>query len=274
MSPIPPPPVVTPYDTLITVLNVARTRLNDAISSLSGDILTDTQPFTGTMTNSAWRKMQALLANLGYSRLKQQFIGTAYPVVAPTDPASQTFLSWEYFFDGTSYYQPPDVNLLPFDFICPLRMWERWSGTGAYFQPMAMAPDGLPDWQKRPWNGWFEWREDAIYMPGSTAIMDLRIEYAAYLADFPVDPLTNVLVTPATQKVPIMRCQSSLANYLCAEMAQGRNDLDVQGFIAQAETDAKLVMNNEIKLKQRTPIQRRSYSGRNRGALYGNRGYF
>lgn len=277
--PIPPPTVVAPYDYLESVLNLARTRLNDAIQSLGGDILTDVQPFTGTMTNAAWRNLQAFLANLGYAKYKRKFFGYAYPVTATYDPSQPNLLTWTYFFDGVSYYQSYPVSLLPNDFICPLRMGERITGSNSRFVPMAMKPDGLDEWQKRPWNGQFEWKNDAIYIPGSTRSMDFEIEYAAYDADFVTytngsgqvvlgNPLASL--TPANMPVPIMRCQSSFANYLCAEVAMGRDDLDVQDFIAKAEKDAKLLFNNaDAKLKQRTPVQRRSYRGSNRGRNWG-----
>lgn len=264
--PIPPPSVTAPYDFLESVLNVARTRLNDAIQSLGGDILTDTQPFTATMVNSAWRKLQYFLANLGHSRLKQTFIAYALPVVASTDPASQTLWSWTQFFDGVGYFAPPVVTVLPQDFILPLRLWERQTGSNQIFVPMQMAPDGLPQGYKIPFNRWFEWREDAIYMPGSTVSMDLRVEYAAYLPDFITtnnvlgDP--NQQLTPANMPVPIMRCQSALANYIAAEAGKARLDDAGSAFTAEAETDAKLIMNTEVKLKQRTPVSRRPYARR------------
>ena len=265
--PIPPPSVTAPYDMLEIVLNLARTRLNDAIASIGGDILTDTQPFTGTMTNSAWRKMQAFLSNLGYSKYKRKWCSSiGYPVIATTDPTGYTFLSWTQFFDGVAYYAPPVVAVLPQDFIAPLRVGERPFGSNQVYSPMRLAPDGLPQGMKSVWNCLFEWKNDAIYMPGSTRSMELEIEYAAYDYDFIVTNgvLGNAVegITPANMPVPIMRCQSAFANYLAAECAAGRDDVDAPAFITQAETDCKLLMNNsDVKLKQRRPVQRRPYRG-------------
>src|SRR5271170_4027567 len=121
----PPPPITAPYPFLETSLNLARTRLNDAIATLGGDILTDTQPFTGAMTNAAYRNLQAFLSNLGYSRYKKWFNGYAYPPTAALDPSVMNFLSWTQFFDGVGYYSVPDVDVLPQDFIAPLRVGER-----------------------------------------------------------------------------------------------------------------------------------------------------
>lgn len=272
--PIPTPLPVAPYDSLESVLNVARTRLNDAIQSLSGDILTDNQPFTGTMTNSAWRKLQAFIANLGYSKYKRKFFGYAFPVTATQDPSLPNIWTWTYFFDGVSYYAPPNINVLPFDFICPLLMKERQTGSNAPFLRMRAEPEGLIECQKRPWNGQFEWKNDAIYIPGSTFSMDFEVEYAAYDADFTTyenilgDPTQNPPLTPSIMPVPMMRSQSAFANYLCAEVANGRDDVDAPTFIAAAEMDAKLMMNNDVRLKQRTPVQRGSYSNRNGRGSY------
>lgn len=283
--PIPPPPVLAPYPVLETALNLARTRLNDAIQNIGGDVLTDTQPFTGAMVNGAWRNLQVFLANLGYSKYKRKFWAYALPVVASTDPSSECFWSWTQFFDGVGYFAPPTVTVLPQDFIAPLVIKERQTGTNQVFHRMQMAPDGLPEGMKRPWNGCFEWKNDAIYMPGSTYSMDFEVEYAAYDYDFatytPVDGQGPILgngstLAPSNMPIPIMRSESAMANYIAAECSNGRDDVDAQPFLDKAEKDAKLLMNNsDVKLKQRRPVQRRAYSGRNggRGQLYGAQGY-
>jgi hypothetical protein len=287
---IPAPQVMAPYPYLEEALNLARTRLNDAIASIGGDILTDTATFTGTMTNGAWRNMQAFLANLGYSRYKKWFIGLAYPPTAALDPAVMNFLSWTQFFDGVGYRT--NVPLLPFDFICPLRVMERQNnGAVPYsagtqtvpFTPMRLMPDGIPECFKRPWNGFFNWENDQLVFPGSTYSMDFKIEYAAYSADFLTtdnilgNPNANPPITPANMQVPVMRSESCLANYIAAECASGRDDMDAAPFLAAAEKDAKLLMNNsDVKLKQRRPVQRRSYAGSRGGGSgygYGSSGY-
>ena len=408
--PIPPPPIFAPYDSLETVLNVARTRLNDAIASLGGDILTDTQPFTLTMTNSAWRMLQAYLCNLGYSRYKRKFWAYALPAADSQDPSTNQVWSWTQFVNCSgAVYAPPTVDLLPQDFIAPLVIKERQTGNNQPFSRMGSAPDGLPEGRKRSWNGIFEWKNDGIYFPGSTFSMDFEVQYAAYDYDFSEQSywfgaasVTNgspdvtgigtqwnstmtgwtltvngvqaivqavntntslTLIAPfsgstassatyalsstssyaigtvsvtnglsavagigtnwtsslngnsiivngtqavvqtvqsptaltlqtafsgttagsasyaivggwQTSQVPIMRSQSAFANYLAAEVSAGRSDVDVAAFVAAAEMDSKLLMNNsDVKLKERRPVQRRPYAGRGRPALWGNQGY-
>lgn len=279
MPQITAPTPLAPYDTLESCLNVARVRLNDAIQQLSGDILTDEQPFTGTMVNSAWRKLQAYLANLGYSKYKRKFFGYALPVTATNDPSQPNTWSWTYFFDGTSYWTYPTTSILPVDLICPLYLRERQTGSNSQFRPMQFRPDGLLETQKQPFNCQWEWKNDQIYIPGASYSLDFEIEYAAYDADFVTtndvlgNPNLTPAITPANMLVPIMRSQSALANYIAAEVASGRDDVDVPAFIADAQSDAKLIANPEVKLKQRTPVQRGSYSRRGRGLMWGTQGY-
>jgi hypothetical protein len=285
--PIIPPSSSAPYPMLETSLNLARTRLNDAIASPGGDILVDGAPFTGTMVNGAWRNLQAFLCNLGYSRYKKWFMGLAYPPTASLDPAVMNYLTWTEFSDGISLYTD-NVGLLPQDLIAPLRVMERQNnGAVTYsatvqnmrFTPMMLCPDGLPEGMKRPWNGFFSWENDALVFPGSLRSMDFKIEYAAYSADFLT--VDNILgngssITPANMPVPIMRSESALANYICAECSVGRDDVDAPTFLAAAEKDAKLLMNNsDVKLKQRRPLQRRAYAHSRGGQGFAgqNQGY-
>ena len=256
---VPTPSFSSPYDTVDSVLNVGRVRMNDAIVSIGGDILTDGQPFTQVMANMAWRRLQSFLANLGYSRFKKPLVMEGFPVVGNMDPASQTWLNWSEFFDGTSYYVPPNTPVLPQDLILPLRLWERITGTNSPFVKMEMSVDALPDFRKTAYNRMWLWENDTIYMPGSLYSMDIRIEYASFLPDF----TTIGDVQWYQQPVPIMRCMDALAWYFCAEAAGPRDDMAAEPFIAKAENAARLNFNREVSQKQRRQVSRRSYAGRN-----------
>ena len=266
--PIPPPVPVAPYDSVDSVLNSARVRMNDAIESIGGDILQDSQPFTQEMTNDGWRRLQSFLANLGYGRLKKPLLMPAFPVVADYDPGSWCTLDWTAYFDGVSFWVPPSINVLPPDLILPLRISERVTGSNSSWSPMALAKDQLPAVKKGPYNGWWQWENDTIYLPGSIYSMDLRLEYAAFLPDF----LTTGPVQWYQQPVPIMRSKNALSYYICAEGAGAREDMDAEPFILKAEQEARLIFNQEVSQKQRVPTQRRPYSGSRGGygSGYGN----
>lgn len=267
MPSIPSPAPTAPFDTVEGALNLARVRMNDAIQSAGGDILTDAQPFTQTMANAAWRGLQDFLANMGYTAFKKPLVLTAFPIAASSDPASQTQLNWSYFFDGVSYYSPattPTAPVLPQDLIIPLRMWERLTGTNSSFIPMEPCADALPDVRKGGLNRFWLWENNTIYMPGSLFSMDLRLEYSAYLPDF----VTNGAIQWYTLPIPIMRAMDALADFICAEAAGPRGDVDAATFIASGEKKARLIFNQEVSQKQRRPVNRRPYTGR--GGMYGS----
>ena len=261
MPNLPPPTATAPYDEVSDVMNLVRTRVNDAIASLGGDVLTNVQPFTQVMANAGWRKFQSYLAYLGHPRFKQNVVLLAYPPMANTDPAIQPALSWSGSFDGTSYYVSP---ALPQDFILPLKMWERLNGRNMPFgEPMQKALDGLcsritPQAFQYEW----EWREDSLYFPGSFNTLDFRIEYAAYLQDFVTQGSGQGQVLWYNQPVPLMRCLSPLANYIAAEVAAPREDLDAGTFLTQAEDETKQLFNLEVRSNQRTTTSRRGFSVR------------
>ncbi len=263
--PIIPPPQAVAYDNVYKVLSTAKTRLNDALPTLfpvGGKLLENSQTQTQQMVNTAWRRLQEYLANLGYTRLTDESIIFQLPVVGSQDPAVQTYINWFNYFDGQNLFNAP---VLPPNMILPLKIWERQSGTASGFAQMGMFLDGLPTWNKQARNLCWEWRGDAVFMPGSQQVMDLRVRYAAYLPDF--EDSGNV--PWFQQPVPIMRCLDSLSCFICAEVLIARGDVHENPFVVKAEEAANLIMNRDISAKQRVNVRRRPRSGRGDGASWG-----
>lgn len=273
---IPPPIPGAPYPQVNDALNLARTRINDAIQSIGGEMLSNTQPFTQVMANGAWIKMQRFLASLGYSRARKRSVLTGFPVVASTDPASQCVLNWSYFFDGVSYWIPPATPVLPQDLLCPLELKERQSSgyqptltAGSRgFTRMELSPIGENvNWRKRPWNGWWDWRYDEIILPGSTSPMDFEIYYSCTLPAFN----TVGQIPWYSQPIPIIQGESALAYYICNEFAVGRGDADAASWETQGQQGCRDFVNTtEVPLRQRFNVSRRSYGG---GQRYGRDGF-
>lgn len=219
----------------------ARARLNDMIESQGGDVFTDSQPFTLQMVNNAWRRFQRRLAALGYVAL-EKFAGTntaqwlALPAMTNSDPGVFMWISWTGCFDGTTVQTSP---VLPQDLIGPLKVWERATGSGADFIEMDEILQGMDAVAKQDWNQQYEWRNDAIWMPGGAAATDLRVRYASYYADF-----TDIESSP-NQVVPIMECLDPFANYICSEMANSRADLDAATFDAKAEAGTQMIADRQ-----------------------------
>ena len=257
-----------PYDSVSTVLNTARTRLNDEIKTLqpvSGKLLLNNQVFTQQTVNTAWRKFQEFLGNLGCTEFTQEYIITGIPPTTNLDPASQTYINWFGFFDGTTFLDNPK---LPQNLMSPLWVKERQTGTQSQFIPMEMINDGLPTWGKGPRLGYWEWRRESIYMPGATFETDLRLRYITWLGDF----LDETDTPWYQQDVPVMRCLDSLSMFICAEIAETRDDLDQDRWREKAEEAAKLFMNRDTRMKQRGNTRRVSRSGRLESNCYGGYG--
>jgi hypothetical protein len=255
--------MAVPYDSVYNVVSSAKTRLNDQLNTtvpVSGKILVNTQAFSQQTVNTAWRKFQEFLANLGYVALVDEILIENVPPTTDLDPASQVYINWFGYFDGTTLQTAP---VLPQSLITPLRVMERQTGTQASLIPMENIFDGLPTWGKGPRNRLWEWRQNAIYMPGATFAMDLRIRFISYLPDF-ADTLSSPAVPWFQQPVPIMRCQDALSWFIAAELASARGDLniDAKDLWARGEAAAKLIMNRDARMKQRGNIRRASRSGR------------
>lgn len=264
-----PPPTATPYDTVSFILDAARVRMNDEIKTLqpvSGQILKNNNEFTQQVCNNGWRKLQDFLGSLGMARFRGQAIVSGLPPVQTTDPGKFVYINWFNYFDGANLWTVP---VLPADFAYPLWVAERQTGFNTTFGGhMESLLDGLPTCPKQTFNRCWEWRDDSIYMPGSSYVMDLQIRYGKFLPDFADAGQVQWFQGP----VPIVHCSEALSNYWCAELAEARQDLgmDPKPFREKGEAAAKRLMNRDQALRQRVNIRRQSRSGRLEGC---NSGY-
>jgi hypothetical protein len=259
-----------PFDSVNDVLTAAAVRLHDHIPSLyptGGSLLGEGQIFTQAATNNGWRKLQNFLANLGFVSLTNEVILYGVPATQQlNDSGSQVSLTWTGFYDGLAYSPTP---ALPSDLLFPLILWERWSSQPqGYFVQMTDWVEGLPTISKQLQQVVWEWRNQAIYMPGSLVQEDIRIRYAKLIPDFLDNPAGPTRWYQ--QKVPIVDCRDALAYYICSEIVTTQEDLDFDAtvFNKAAEDAARLIMNRDVRKDQRVNIRRRPRSGRNRGGSY------
>ena len=217
------------YDSANVILNAARQRAGDKLASLlayRGNFLDRTQAATQQAFNSAWRKLQEILAAAGYPALTDEVIFAAFYAVVGTDPAIQQWIDITGAFDGKNDQVSPvlPAGPTPPALIQPMKLWERitapaGSVPGA-FQEMTQVFDGLPAVPKTFRNIDWEWRDDTLYLPGATSAVDLRLRYAAFLPD-----IVDVTTSPwFTQPVPIARCLEPMADFILAEFAAAAQD--------------------------------------------------
>src|SRR5215472_5096343 len=157
-------PVFLYGDIVNDVLNVARARINEMVLTAQGypggaypgwqfNEVGGGPPAAGVnpdgslilqtqiMFNSAWRRFQKYLSNLGF----RLFIADNVPVRGLAgntnpDPAIQSWISWNGYFDGIRLNPIP---ALPTDFQSPIKVYERVSTGGTFYKPMRNALEGL-----------------------------------------------------------------------------------------------------------------------------------
>lgn len=231
--------MAAPYDQIETVLNTARTRINDSIQALGGNTFTDTADYTPVIVNVAWRVLQNKLRSIGYTgfaRLKDDLIISALPASASTDTAVQNYITWTGFYDGVS---TNGAKVLPQEFMAPLVLWERPNEdanslpAAQNFRMMDPTLNGIPtNGPKQSRNLNWDWRDDQLCFPGTTVVWDLRIRCLTFLPDFPVNGIGEIITTTP---VPIVDCLDPFSNLIAVEFSRARGDLDTAAFASAAD---------------------------------------
>ncbi len=231
-----------PFDTVETAMNMARAHIGDAIPTLAGSVLTDVQPFSQQMANTAWRNLQLFLVQLGFSPLEDVQVIAGIPASTVADPGVTAWMNWSQYSDGISVYTPPATPVLPQNFMSPREIRERPSGASAIFQKMDEYKNGLPLTAKIARNYAWQWAGNTLRFPGSTVAMDFWLFYAAFFPDFQTIGGVNWTLQP----IPIMRAATALSYFIAVEVSEGRGDVDTGSFLAKAQAAAAALMNTEV----------------------------
>ena len=238
----------------------------------TGDFFADNQAYVLPTIILAWRKLQKALADKGHPRVENEVLLQNLPVVANLDPASECWINWTQFFDGTNLWTPgaPPPSgpcpTLPPDFIAPLKLKERFyvagEGTNGVInynrlRDMHPAPNSLKGRQKGSWNHYWDWRGDAVYFPGTIVPMDLWSRYNAFLPDIAVAD-GGFASTP----IPIMRSAEALAYYAAGIFVAPRGSLLAPDFEAKGDAAVAQITNAFAKLQQRASYSRKAWGSR------------
>ena len=237
------------YTTLEGVLNASRALVNDMLTGTGGEILTDNAPFTFPMINLAADYLCKKLSNNGMQVFTLETVLTPVLAIAVNDPGVQVNISDTGYYDGVSNHAAPQ---LPVDLLEPIDLWERQTGSTDFWNPMVPYPDGLPSVIQNATLGIWEYRGEAIYMPGATQSNDVRLRYKSMSITF-VTPNDSVLIRGA---------QSCLANYLAAIFVNSRNPSAGVAFSEAGDAYAAQLVTAEVRSQQRIPVTRRSYGSR------------
>lgn len=237
------------YTTLESVLNLARVLVNDALVTVGGEILTDSAPFTFPLVNFAAAYLSNELSNNGVQVFTMETVLTPVLAIAVNDPGAQVNISDTGYFDGVSNHAAPQ---LPTNLLEPLNLWERQTGSTAFWTPMVPYPDGLPPVLQNAKLSIWEYRGEAIYMPGATQSNDVRLRFKSTGIQF---------VTPS-DSVMIRGADPALANLLAAAFINTRNPSAGVSFAEAGDALVTQLVTAEVRSQQRIPITRHSYGGR------------
>lgn len=251
------------YPVVEGVLTFARAIINDQLRNNQGQILTDNASFTLDFVNMAVSECQEYLANNGITtQLVDNVILTPIPPTPNNDPSCQIFLGYSGYFDGTVQHATP---ALPPDLINPLKVWQRQTGSGQQFIPVARAKDGIDSYQPGSTFGPWEWRQGAIYMVGCSQTQDLRIRYEQSLLDLTTNAGFN------QQTIFIPQSRRALGFLVAKYYALSRGSMQMPAVQQLAEEAMNQIINRQVRLDQRNPIRPRGYSSGDRidGSLSG-----
>jgi hypothetical protein len=238
------------YDTAEYVLQNARAAINDVMEDIGGDILTDTWPATFVYLNQAKRIVEHELASNGVEfNVKETTLLSIAPCQS-SDPTTQVWISQSGYFDGVANHANP---ALPGDLIVPLRLWERFSNTQNPFFQITPASDGIEGFlmQVQQFRYW-DWRTDAIYLPGASMTNDIRMRYVSYSPE----------LTGPTSIVPFRRSAIAIAFMTAWCFSNPRGNAQAQTLYDMAKQEIDQIISSTTRKKQRKATAKRAYGGR------------
>lgn len=257
-------PLQGPYPTYKTVMNLARTFVNDTFSGATGtpgegQIFTDSAAMTVPLLRAVTAELYQELGNVTGTSvvIRDNYIFYNVPPVYGVngmgipDPAVQVNFSYGGYFDGRTVY--PNLHLPP-DLLYPLFLWERTNNTNNEFEPMYEAQFGLPTAQQTTALAFWEWREDKIWSVGSLIPKDVRIRYLAAL------PLIDGTVSDLSQiSVPIQDCERALALKLARDYGLPRGSDQIQAADTMQKEATFLLKNRNIRSIQTVDFRAEPY---------------
>lgn len=241
----------TAYLTVESSTTLARAVVNDMLFSAQGEILTDTAFFTFPMVNDALEWFTNEVNNHGIDTFTKETVLTPILPIAVNDPGVQVNVSDTGYFDGVDNFESPQV---PTDLLVPKRIWERQTGTTEQWRPMREILDGLPSICQGDRLGIWEWRSDAINMPGAVQSNDLRVRY---------EGSQGTLATP--QDVLLFRgATGPIAYKLASVFLFSKNPEAATAAGAEAKLRVGQLATRNARMKQRVTTTRRSYGSQGR----------
>lgn len=200
---------VTRYPNLQGMMDLFRSMVNDDGGGMDGPqggiIATNAAPFTLPFLNAAIRFVYRKLRNVGDPALiLDNYLLQGIPALTGPNPAVQVSLGFQSYFDG--FLNHPQWTL-PAGAMGVDAVWERPSGVNANFTRVAIAAGGLQPGQQGNLNRIYEWRGNALWMPGALQAVDLRLRCKVALP-----PILGNSLNFATTYVPVLDADDAIVD--------------------------------------------------------------
>lgn len=243
------------YVSVETVANLIRVIANDAIYSAAGEILTDVSTLLFPLMNDSLEWLENELNNSGVESFRKETILTNVTAVGIVDPGVQINISDTGYFDGATNHALPQV---PTDLLNPIFMWERTTGSTENWVEMEERADGLPSMVQSTRLKMWEWRGDALVMPGALQSEDLRLRYQGSHAIF-VAPTDALLLRGGNGTI----AYKTVSTYLVTKNPEASQ-------LAKLEADDRVsqLTTRSARTKQRELVTRASYGNTARGRFF------
>ncbi len=249
------------YNTAEDVLNRMRAIVNDS-EVAGGDVLTDTAPFTFTLLNGGYERVQLELAKAGIETFIQEWWLIGLPIMPTVDPEARMVIDDT----GCNILYPngvgnvfSNVPQLPTNLVLPLKLFERQHGTTNTADEMKQPNDGLYATDQQLFLMDWEWLNDGIRTRGALQSQDVKIKGEAKLPQLaaPTDP------------VPIRGVTNAAAYWGAVIFAESRGGAIAPEWEKHANDEIFLRLQISARRRQRKQVRRRPYSGRG-GTSYPN----
>jgi len=246
------------YNTAEDVLNRLRVIVNDS-EVAGGDILTDSAPFTFTLLNGGYERVQLELAKVGIETFIQDWWLIGLPIMPTVDPEARMVIDDS----GCNIIYPNGAGdvfasapQLPINLLLPLDLYERQTGSTDEADKMEQPNNGLPSGSQQSFLMDWEWKADGIRTRGALQSQDVKIVGEANLPR---------LISP-TDPVPIRGVLNAAAYFSAMIFAESRGGLISPQFKAHADEEIFLRIQISARRRQRKQVRRRPYSARGRGS--------
>lgn len=251
------------YPTVETILDRARTLVNDAYNNGKGRVLTDIAPFTNDYLNMAINRVQFKLANNGIpSFWADNLILSPISAVAVPSPGSYIYVGYQ----GSNFGQgSTNTPTLPNDLIIPWELWEQPVGSSQVFVKMFHVQE-LPSRYQVAFSKEWTWETDVIKAVGATQDCNWRLRYEKIIPEISAPP-AGTTIAQATQifsniTVPIRMGAEAIAQRIAYFYEKARNT-DADALAAtddQAEKEVDKLIEANARATQRQSVRRRRFN--------------